>query len=63
MASPFASVSEEEIISISEEAVPNNTKLATGLVQKHLTISYLNFPTSYFKAENQSITSTSENNC
>ena len=29
MASRFASVSEEEIISMNEEAVPKNTKMAT----------------------------------
>ena len=29
MASRFASVSEEEILSINEEAVPKNTKMAT----------------------------------
>ena len=29
MASRFASVSEEEIVSINEEAVPKNTKMAT----------------------------------
>ena len=29
MAARFASVSEEEILSINEEAVPKNTKMAT----------------------------------
>ena len=29
MASRFASVSEEEILSMNEEAVPKNTKMAT----------------------------------
>ena len=53
MASRFSSVSEEKIISISEEAVPNNTKNATKFGSTDLIISHLIFPTLYSKAENQ----------
>ena len=43
MASRFASVSEEEILSMNEEAVPKNTKMATkfGVIVLILMVSYL----------------------
>jgi len=34
---------------MNEEAVPKNTKMAT----KHLMVSYLTSPVSYYKAKNQ----------
>ena len=49
MASRFASTSEKEILSMNEEAVPKNTKMAT----KYLMVSYLISPASYNKAKNQ----------
>ena len=49
MASRFASTSEKEILSMNEEAVPKNTKMAT----KYLMVSYLISPASYYKAKNQ----------
>ena len=51
MASRFVSVSEEEILSVNEEAVPKNTKMATKfgvtVFNGKLAIS----PTSYSKGE------------
>ena len=49
MASRFASTSEKEILSINEEAVPKNKKMAT----KYLMVSYLISPASYYKAQNR----------
>ena len=49
MASRFASTSEQEILSMNEEAVPKNTKMAT----EYLMVSYLISPASYYKAKNQ----------
>ena len=49
MASRFASTSEKEILSMNEEAVTKNTKMAT----KYLMVSYLISPASYYKAKNQ----------
>ena len=43
MASRFASTSEKEILSMNEEAVPKNTKMAT----KYLMVSFLISPASY----------------
>ena len=40
---------EKEILSMKEEAVPKNTKMAT----KYLMVSYLISPASYYKAKNQ----------
>jgi len=53
MASRFVSVSEEELLSVNEGAVPKNTKMATKfgvtVFNGKLAIS----PTSYSKAKNQ----------
>ena len=49
MASRLASTSEKEILSMNEEAVPKNTKMATN----YLMVSYLISPASYYKAKNQ----------
>ena len=40
MASRFASISEEEILSINEEAVPKNTKMATKFGVEYLMVSF-----------------------
>ena len=49
MVSRFASISEKDILSMNEEAVRKNTKMAT----KYLMVSYLISPASYYKAKNQ----------
>ena len=55
MASRFVSVSEEEIISMNEEAVPKNTKMATkfGVTVFNGKLLKLISPASYSKAKNQ----------
>ena len=54
MASRFASISEKEILSMNEEAVPKNTKMATKFgVTVFNGIRYLISPASYSKAKNQ----------
>ena len=45
----FTSISEREILSMSEEAVPKNTKMA----MKYLMVSYLISAASYYKAKDQ----------
>ena len=54
MASRFASISEKEILSMTEEAVPKNTKTAAkfGVTVLILMVSYLISPASYSKAKN-----------
>ena len=47
MPSPFASTSEKEILSMIEEAVVKNTKMAT----KFLMVSYLISPASYYETK------------
>ena len=55
MASHFASISEREILSMNEEALPKNTKMATkfGVTVLILKVKYLFSPTSYSKVKNQ----------
>ena len=49
----FASVFEEEILSMDEEAVLKNTKMTTKFVVTVLMVNYLISLTSYSKAKNQ----------
>ena len=49
MASRFASISEKGILSMNEEAVPKNTKMATKF--SNSMVSYLISPASYSKAK------------
>ena len=50
MASRFASTSEKEILSMNEEAVPKNTKMATKF-GVYLMVSFLISPASYSNGE------------
>ena len=53
MASRFAPVSEEEILSMNEEAVTKNTKMATTFGVTVFNGKFLISPTSYSKAKTQ----------
>ena len=53
MVSRFASISEKEILSMNEEAVPKNTKMATKFGVTVFMVSFLISPALYSKAKNQ----------
>ena len=52
MATPFASVSEEEILSMNEEAVPKNNKMTAKFDVTVFMVSHLISPTPYPRVKN-----------